>query len=1430
MRRARKWAGRLGLAIVVVVAMCVGVLATTPGQGLALRIAAYAASDADRAISLGALDGSVFSSGRLGRLTVRDREGAWLEAREISFSWSPLALVLGRLEIAHLEVGTIEVQRLPVAASSTEDAGGGMPLLALAARRLEIGEVILRAPVAGVPARLHVSGRADLVDLQRGVAATVVVRRLDGPGGHLQARMAYEAEPGLLEVAIDAREPADGLAARVLGLPAQPLALTFTGAGPIDRWRANWTVSAWEQPFVAGSAAIDRVGVRHKLDVQSEAYLGTIVPHELSGVLAGKTVASVTGYWSGSERFEAERVTLSSDALQVTAAGGFDVAQNYLYGTARLRLARSDAQAVRVPLSVEQAFMVEKLDLSLSLPESRSERRIGVDLDAKGVSGAFGSVSGIRAVASARQPAPAGARAYDLEEVAAQANAHGMQFADGGVAAALGPEAELHLTGRVAAGTVSISELGFATAAGVVRANGQIRDGVVSGNAEVTLPDLERLSGLAGLATAGRAVLRASATLAMNGRDLDISLQGTGEGLRAGHAVADRLLAGTTRMSGSIAGDPNGELALSDLTVSNPQMEVQLSGRGGGGPVELDARADVRDLAQVLPGLSGAATITAGLSGTQSELASRAVLETKAATLNGRNLRALLVSFAGQGSISAHTGILKIAGDLDGKPIGGSSRLAFDEASGAAVDDFKLTVASGSAAGGVRIPHEGSPTGTLVVDVPRLADLAPFAGRALAGKAKATITLGDHDGKPAISVRADAPAAQVGTARLAGLTADAQIVDYLAALQVSGTVRLGSLEAAGLGVRKLRFDARNGDGKTRFELAAEVNHLSAALSGHAVQKGAAYEVTLAAAAVRGADLAASLAVPATVSIEGGTAKVGRLAIKTGPGHTEIAGAVGSDAIDLSIALQAVPASLANVYNPGLGLDGVIDGKIVVTGTPAAPRADTNLTWASAASAVTRAQALPPISLHMRARYEDGAANGELRAGGFAGLNMEAKGTAVIDGKGGLDIRIDGEVPLALANGFLAERGGRLRGNAQVRAKVEGALAAPQVSGTVHIENAEVSDGAAGIKLEGVTLSARFTQSSLVIERLAGVSTKGGTITGRGTLSQAAGGAMAVDLALAVAAFKFDDHELMAGEVDADLTLQGSVQSLQARGLIKLKRLDVVVPNQLPRSVAALDLKHVHAPASSLAGRQRSDDAATPAPPMRIALDIGLEAANRIFVKGRGVDAQLGGALRVRGTTDNIIANGSFDMERGRLSVLGRQLDFRHGRLFFAGSTDPLLDMEAFADVDGVTVSVLVTGPASKPTFKFASVPQLPEDETVARLLFNKSLAKLSPVQLAQLAGEIDKIGGLSSGPGVLDQVKGALGVDVFDVTTDKNDDAQVSAGSYVDESTYVGVRQGASASSSRVIVDHDLNKNLKARGELGADGNSKIGIGVEWDY
>jgi len=162
--------------------------------------------------------------------------------------------------------------------------------------------------------------------------------------------------------------------------------------------------------------------------------------------------------------------------------------------------------------------------------------------------------------------------------------------------------------------------------------------------------------------------------------------------------------------------------------------------------------------------------------------------------------------------------------------------------------------------------------------------------------------------------------------------------------------------------------------------------------------------------------------------------------------------------------------------------------------------------------------------------------------------------------------------------------------------------------------------------------------------------------------------------------------------------------------------------------------------------------------------------------------------------------------------------------------EPVLDMEAVTVADKITIVVSIAGVASKPAFKLSSKPELPEDEIIARLLFNKDLVGLSPLQLVQLASEVDKIGGLSSGPGIMDKLKSSVGIDVLDVSTDKTGAAKVSAGSYVTDKIYVGVRQGANANSSRVIIDDDFTKNLKARGEVGADGNSKLGIGLEWNY
>ncbi len=143
MRRALKWAACAALAVAALAVLCVVVLATGPGQRLALRIAELAISDADTGVAFGRLDGSLFSQGGIDRVVVSDRDGVWLQVREVRFAWSPTKLLVGQIEIDDLRVGNVEVLRQPAAGKSTSGESSGLPLIALVARRFEIAELAL---------------------------------------------------------------------------------------------------------------------------------------------------------------------------------------------------------------------------------------------------------------------------------------------------------------------------------------------------------------------------------------------------------------------------------------------------------------------------------------------------------------------------------------------------------------------------------------------------------------------------------------------------------------------------------------------------------------------------------------------------------------------------------------------------------------------------------------------------------------------------------------------------------------------------------------------------------------------------------------------------------------------------------------------------------------------------------------------------------------------------------------------------------------------------------------------------------------------------------------------------------------------------------------------------------------------------------------
>src|SRR5690606_8695369 len=135
------------------------------------------------------------------------------------------------------------------------------------------------------------------------------------------------------------------------------------------------------------------------------------------------------------------------------------------------------------------------------------------------------------------------------------------------------------------------------------------------------------------------------------------------------------------------------------------------------------------------------------------------------------------------------------------------------------------------------------------------------------------------------------------------------------------------------------------------------------------------------------------------------------------------------------------------------------------------------------------------------------------------------------------------------------------------------------------------------------------------------------------------------------------------------------------GTLNLDKTVITVPDRLPGSLAALDVRHKNAtPAVRAQQEALAPSTATGGGSGALTLDLTVNAGNQIFVTGRGLDAELGGSLRLTGSTAAPQAVGQFTLRRGRLSVLGRRLTCTRGAINIARSLVPNLDFAAETDV------------------------------------------------------------------------------------------------------------------------------------------------------
>ena len=128
---------------------------------------------------------------------------------------------------------------------------------------------------------------------------------------------------------------------------------------------------------------------------------------------------------------------------------------------------------------------------------------------------------------------------------------------------------------------------------------------------------------------------------------------------------------------------------------------------------------------------------------------------------------------------------------------------------------------------------------------------------------------------------------------------------------------------------------------------------------------------------------------------------------------------------------------------------------------------------------------------------------------------------------------------------------------------------------------------------------------------------------------------------------------------------------------------------------------------------------------------------------------------------------------------------------------------------------------------FTSTPELPQDEVLAQLIFDRSLSELSVFQIAQLAAAAATLAG--SGGGLTDDFRASTGLANLDVTSGEDGQVGVRAGAYLHDNIYLDV-ETQSDGDSRATINLDITRHLRGRVSVDSEGESNIGIFYERDY
>ena len=1377
-------------AVLCPLLILLALLGTAPGLMLSASLVNTLASTPNTKIDVSDLGGLLRGAPSAGQLTLSDQDGVWLTARDVEIDLSRLALLTGRISAARVSVEEIEITRRPVSEAGQEAEGDGFRLPRLHARLDNIfaRSIRLAEPVLGEAAVLQLTGSLLLRDSPVDFSGDLDIVRIDGKSGEVSSQWSIAPDADQLALQLSIREPQGGLLARAIDIHDLPAVdASLSGKGTLEDWHVDLAVSLDGSETVAGSVDLSLADGRQSVQGTLQGQLAPLMPQEFAPLFAGTTDIELSAEREGQHTFRIHRFKAGSALLSIDASGEM--------------LADSNS----VDLSTDLTFGAADTEIAFEQP-SGNTLRVGHTQLTTTVKGSLEKAEWT--LAGSMASFSDGRRRFNDATISGRSSEIDVQAGS----------APLAVTLELASASTGQATLD-ALFAGAVTADIQ----ATVANGQLTL-ETSRLS-------TPHLDADVSGTVDPTGGMFDLALTARVE---PPEAAPWSMLIGNdaARLSGRIERGNDKALRFSDVAVDSDNIKASGTGSLADGAMQFESTVELASLDMLDERLAGALKSDITVSGTTQQPQVSVRVDGDDVRVMDRPLQALALEINGSAGSAGPVADVTLTGRYENQPISASAHVAAGADGRPIVERLDVTVPGGRVNGALQPDAAGILVGKLAIDITSLAELGPLLLRDdLSGALTGEAVFADRQSRQAIDVSLSAATLGLGGVELSDARVSASLADNTT---IDATIDSSSIRLSGTEIRSVAADIAGTPQRLTFSVAGTLRDAPLSVAGTVASGDGSTAITLNRAQGRFQSIPVELTAPATVTLKDGGTSIETVTLSAGQGRITVSGSAAGQ-LALDVAVDGLPLSVLEAVGPGgLGQTGLMNATATISGTPSDPTVSYRMTIENFSVAASRAAQIPLVSLTSSGDFASNVLKATASTSG-GGMDLKAGGSVDFTGAPALDLTVSGTAPLQFTAVPLSNTGILLEGNMEVALAIGGTVQDPRITGTLRTQDATFIGENSALTIRGISGEIDFDGTKANIATLQGRLGTQGTISVTGSVDIDPASGLPADLKLVVSDGTYSGGEIVTAQFDADMTISGPLaQSGVIGGTVTLSRTDITIPERLPASIAMVDVKHLHA-SEAIAQQSREIAPSTPngggESSGGLQLDLAVNAPSRIFVRGRGIDAEFGGSLQVVGAVSNPRAQGAFTMIRGRLDLLARRFDFDRGSITFAGRLDPTLDFQTSTTVSGVSYSILVGGIASDPDISFTSTPSMPEDEVLANLFFGRSLSRLSPLQIARLANAVSQLSGGDSRAGTLGRLLGGGGATSVDLIQEEDGEGTaLGIGRYLNDRTYLNIEKALSGGSGKVTVDMDLTDNLKARGEIGADGESRAGVFFERDY